>query len=113
MGFQYFASLATDPNANPDGDRVNNLQEYLADTYPTDPNSYLRINRIQPVPGGMRIDWQGGIWTTQFLQQRVGWGATNIWADIFTNLVPSPNPSSFTNSIGTNRSEFYRIRVTR
>ncbi len=61
----------------------------------------------------LRIEWHGGTWATQFLQRRMGFDVTNPWADIFTNPTPTPNPSSFSNSIGTNNSIFYRIRVNR
>jgi hypothetical protein len=35
---------------NPDGDAFNNLQEYIADTDPTNPNSYLRLLVSDGVP---------------------------------------------------------------
>lgn len=104
---------AADALQDSDGDGMSNLQEYLADTNPTNSNSYLHITKIQPVAGGIAIIWQGGILSTQYLQQRIDLTGTSSWVDIFTNLPPTANPSGFTNYGITNNTGFYRIRVTR
>ena len=87
---------------------------YVADTNPRDASSYLRMSGIQGVAGGVRIEWQGGMMATQFLQHRLRLDDTNaLWTDIFTNPPPTPFTGSFTNHLGTNSLEFYRIRVER
>ena len=111
--YYYFGSLQPG-DGDFDHDGVSNYAEYIADTDPTDGNSYLHISRVEAVPGGMRIEWLGGTWATQYLQQRDGLGLTNgPWVDLFTNLPPTPNSSNFTNFTGTNGVMFYRIRVTK
>ena len=46
---KYFGVLTgTDPNADPDHDRVSNLNEYLAGTNPTNGNSYFHIAGLAP-----------------------------------------------------------------
>lgn len=47
---QFFGSSTSPqavPEADPDGDGFSNLQEYLAGTDPTNPNSYLKVDSIQ------------------------------------------------------------------
>ena len=110
---QYFGNLSHTASEDYDHDGMNNYQEYIADTDPTDPNSNLRMAAIQPVTGGIAVIWQGGTLATQFLQQRFSLNPTSMWMDIFTNLPPTPNPSGFTNYGLTNNTGFYRVRVTR
>jgi hypothetical protein len=115
---QYFGGDGTTTNSSscaacdPDGDGFNNWQEYIADTNPTNAASYLRITSLALVPAGLRIEWQGGILATQYLQRLDGFG-TNTWQDVFTNYPPTPIIGSFTNAVGTTSPSFYRIKATR
>lgn len=110
----YFGTNGIDPNADPDHDGFSNWQEYIADTDPMDPTSYLHVRGAQLVPGGTRIEWQGGIQAIQYLQESPLLDSkTNSWIDVFTNAPPTPAENSFTNAVGTNQTMFYRIRVQR
>jgi len=54
---QYFGSITNcAPNADPDGDSLPSLLEYLADTNPTNALSVLRISRMVPEATGLRIE---------------------------------------------------------
>ncbi len=54
---QYFGSANNCvPGADPDGDGMSNLFEYLADTNPTNALSVLRLSRIVPEANGLRLE---------------------------------------------------------
>jgi hypothetical protein len=54
---QYFGSTGVDPLADPDGDGVNNLDEYRAGTHPLDPESLFEVKVAEDVTGGPRLEW--------------------------------------------------------
>ena len=112
---RYFGGIDKfDGSDDPDQDGFNNRQEYVADTNPTDPASYLHLSAIRPEPGGVTIAWQGGVEATQYLQQRLTLeGTTDNWVDIFTNPPPTAISGSQTVPVGENSLRFYRLRVTR
>jgi YD repeat-containing protein len=95
-----------------DLDGFSNYAEYIADTNPTNAASYLRITGLSCEAESLKIEWMGGILATQYLQQLDDLG-TNFWQNIATSYPPTPIIGSFTNAIGTNRMQFYRMKATR
>lgn len=110
---QFFGSTARNGAGDSDGDGLSDRMEYLADTNPTNAASVLRITSIQLVPGGVWMEWQGGILATQYLQRAVSLDASNVWTDLIINAPPTPPSGSFTDGLGTNAMQFYRIRAAR
>jgi hypothetical protein len=112
---QYFGSITNcAPDADPDGDGMPNLLEYLADTNPTNALSVLRVSRIVPEANGLRIEWQGGVAARQFLERSTSLGsAGSDWLTLFTNNPPTPLQTNLFDLLGTNRALFYRIRAVR
>jgi len=45
-------------DADPDGDGLTNVQEYLAGTDPLNANSVLRVTRAEPDADGLRLIWR-------------------------------------------------------
>lgn len=100
---------------DPDGDGMDNAQEYLADTNPTNSASVLALIAISPQTNGLRFSWVGGIDATQILEWCPDLSVSpKTWTALFTNLPPTVTTNSAI-EIGmpgaTNR--FYRIRTWR
>ncbi|MCX6885323.1 MAG: thrombospondin type 3 repeat-containing protein [Verrucomicrobia bacterium] len=92
-----------------DGDGFNNLQEYQADTNPTNETSFLGMSGASPATDGVLVRWHGGVQSTQVLQRRFSLNPTEPWVNVFTNLPPTVINSSHWDNPGTNRAAYYRI----
>jgi hypothetical protein len=108
----------SNPFDDPDGDGMNNLQEYLANTNPTNAASALKATNAVSTNSSFAFTWPtvGGV--RYRIQSSVG-GLTTNFIDVIrpldTEMDPSPvgTPSSqtFTDSNPTNSSKFYRVKV--
>jgi len=97
-----------------DGDGQNNLREYLGDTNPNDSNSILKLTGISTDSSGMRILWEGGTGSCQYLECRdPSFSGAAAWMPIFTNLPPTTVSNWLIDQGATNRSLFYRIKAER
>ena len=88
---RYFLTLnnmLSATNADGDGDGMNNLQEYLAGTDPTDPKSYFKNIGTDPAaaqqPQDCVISWPSAI-GKQYVIQRSPSLSTPIWTSVGTN----------------------------
>ena len=97
-----------------DGDGVPNGDEFTADTDACDANSFLCITGIEPLPTGVQIDWQGGVWANQQVEctedLTAGPGA---WSCIRSNAPPTSTTGSTVDSRQTDGAMFYRIKANR
>ena len=116
-GWLLHYNLATDGSADlldPDGDRMNDLQEYLAGTDPTNADSVLRFLAVGQEWGGTLLEWKGGRDAWQFLECREDLTDTN---EPWIPIIGLPPPTQLTNAVidmgATNRTLFYRIRAQR
>ena len=117
---QYFGSTtnpAAAANADPDGDGMSNLQEFLAGTDPTNGASAFRITSVVRAGSDLLVAWMTGLGRTNALQSTAGTGAgsynTNGFADIFT---VTNTTGAVTNYLDPNAatnfpSLFYRVRL--
>jgi len=101
-------------NEDPDGDGMNNLQEYLAGTDPTNGASFFKITAITRENSDIRVSWLTGAGKTNALQATTAGGyATNSLADIFTVTNTTGTATNHLDVGGaTNRpARFYRVRL--
>jgi len=117
---QYFGSInnpAADPNADPDGDGLSNMQEYLAGTDPTNSASSLRITGVVQTNSDVVISWMSGAGKTNALQETAGTidggYETNDFTDIFTvtNTVGTSTNYLDAGAATSSPSRYYRIRL--
>ncbi|MEM7393569.1 MAG: hypothetical protein AAF492_14585, partial [Verrucomicrobiota bacterium] len=109
----HFGSTNALPNVDADGEGVSNLDEFIADTNPNDPTSFLAITRIVREPGGANIQWQGGTWATQILERNTDLYQPT-WSSIYTSPPPTLIHGNYSDSYSiTNNRVYYRIRAIR
>lgn len=103
-----------DASGDSDGDGMTNLQEFIADTDPTNALSGLRISISACSNGQIRLDWSGGTNATRYLEytnslSTAGNGSCTV-------LLKETPPTLNTNSMivsPTLKAGFFRIRATR
>jgi hypothetical protein len=110
-------NLPTDGSADfadPDGDHMNNWQEWRAGTDPT--NSFSLLKMLNPSrtnnPSAIVISWQSVTNRTYFLQRRANLIPSATFSTIQTNILGLPGATSYTdtNALGPGPF-FYRIGV--
>ena len=112
---RYFLTLnnwLSQTNADADGDGVNNLQEYLAGTDPTDPTSFFKKigtdKGAAQQPQDCVISWPSAI-GKQYVIQRSPSLSTPLWTSIATNNGNGTIMEFHDTSGGGVR--YYRVRV--
>src|SRR5262249_14696249 len=103
----------TDPLADPDHDGMNNLQEFIADTNPTNANSRLSMTSVARGTNRVSVGWSGGTQARQYLQRKPDLSSTSVWINLYTNQPPTSTTGSFLDTSSTNRTGFYRIQAER
>ena len=96
--------------ADPDGDKMNNWQEWRAGTSPTDATSLLLMQVPVLSLSGTTLTWQSQIHVTYYLQRSSDFSTP--FSTIQSNIVGQPGITSYmdTNAVG-NGTFFYRVGV--
>jgi len=98
--------------ADPDHDGLNNLQEWIAGTTPTNPASALRILSATPRPTGVDIVWQSVSNRAYFVERSSDLTASPPFNGLATNLPGQPGITTYTDSTATGPGPyFYRVGI--
>ena len=107
--------LATDGSADytdADGDHMNNWQEWIAGTIPTDASSALRLLSLSKSSSGVSLTWQSVPNRSYFLERSTGFGAGPDFSAISSNILGQTGTTSFTDTNATGPGPFfYRVGV--
>jgi hypothetical protein len=107
--------LPTDGTADSidsDGDGMNNWQEWIAGTIPTNTASFLQMLSTSNSVSGTTVTWQSVSGKTYFMQRSTNLAVQPAFTSIQSNLTGQAGTTSFTDTTATNgNSFFYRVGV--
>jgi hypothetical protein len=111
----HFGNLSPTAGDDPDGDGMNNLQEYLAGTNPLNGNDNLRITVFSTPPGGTMpvVTWTSTPTRRYYLEKALNLGVP-VWVDSGLGQI-EPDGASTTRSFSDTNApmRFYRVRAVR
>ncbi len=108
---QNFGNLTTaTATSDTDHDGVTDLQEYLADTNPNDPNDYLRITSLTRLDPLTDLQWTAKPTRFYEIQRRSAFDASSPWIGLGVPPILGFNSFNFSDS---GSQSLYRIRVIR
>ena len=105
--------LPTDGSADytdSDGDGMNNWQEWIAGTDPTNAASALRLQAPAVAPPGLLLRWSSDTNHAYFIQRATSLGGGSSFSVIRTNIPGLPGATSFTDASAPSLpAAFYRV----
>ncbi len=97
--------------ADTDGDGLNNWQEWISGTVPTNWFSALRIVSATPQPSGVTIRWESVTNRTYLIQRSALISPQPSFLTIKSNITGLPGTTSYTDPSATAGTSFYRVGI--
>ena len=111
----YFGTTNVNADADPDGDGVPNMQEYLAGTNPNDGSDRLAITAFAAAPGGTltTLTWKSSLTRCYFLEKNLDL-TTSLWLDSGLGIIAPDGASTMRAVADTDAPmRYYRVRAVR
>ncbi len=96
--------------ADSDGDGLNNWQEWISGTVPTNWFSALRILSATPKPSGVTLRWES-VTNRTYLVQRCTSISPQAFVTVKSNIMGQPGTTTYTDPIAAAGTSFYRIGI--
>jgi hypothetical protein len=96
-----------------DGDGMNNWQEWIAGTNPTNPLSVPRMQPLTNTVSSVLVSWQSVANRTYTVERATALGAPAAFSAVATNLSGQNGLTTYSNTSPGQGSYFYRIGVQR
>jgi hypothetical protein len=98
--------------ADPDGDGMNNWQEWIAGTDPVDPSSVLSIVSLETLPSRAVVGWASVTTRAYSIVRSTNLRASPPFTTIATNIAGQSGTTSYTDTNAPSLGPcFYRVRV--
>lgn len=108
--FPLFTAEEANPDTDPDHDGLNNREEHLTDTDPTDSRSLLRIEKVLQTASGTFVSWRS---EPGKKYQLLGRSQLNSkpWQAIGNPIVSTGKSVEMVDSFAINSTRFYRVML--
>lgn len=108
----YLPTDISSDSADPDGDGMNNWQEWIAGTVPVDPSSFLHIVWLEVDPSSAQIGWASVITRNYSVERSTNLSASPPFTAIATHIPGQSGTTYFTDTNAPGPGScFYRILV--
>jgi len=96
--------------ADPDGDGMNNWQEWRADTVPTNSLSVLRLTAVTNAGSGLQVTWQSVATRNYFLQRATNLSGAPSLSTLATNIPGQVGATTYADTTAVGAGPFfYRV----
>jgi hypothetical protein len=98
--------------ADPDGDGMNNWQEWIAGTDPTDATSVLRLLAPVPTAPGLLLRWSSDTNHEYFVERATSLGLSPTFSRLRSHVSGLDGTTTFIDAAPPPNAAFYRIGTT-
>ena len=108
--FPLFTAANAAPTADPDGDGMNNLAEYIAGTNPTNAASVFKLLSPTNSSSGAAVRWLSVAGKSYQVFSRTNL-VSGSWQSNGTAVTATGTNTQYLDASGTNGVRFYRVQV--